>query len=271
MGNDPANGVDPTGGWVDPPTKHLPGRLYRSRDAAAWAWAKQYAKYSLNNNVELSSAIYEYRYEGKIYYGYTPAQQGIIPSERYRQSPGPQHYMKQYKKESGLWDKSDLVPKGAKIVGHIHSHGGENSNAANRFFSDGAKGDMEQMKRFPSLVFYLVTFRGELRRREKNDNKEGILIVSGMYRGKNAKSGVTNEGKGDPNGFVEAGNREASPLENRILIGNASRAAVMTDQQAVQFIPNLLQFTSTAMTISSMASTLAAKGNVVRSLACPIL
>jgi len=48
--NSPINFLDPDG--------RKPGKPYRTSDAAAFAWLKQYAKLSIDNNKEISSLIY---------------------------------------------------------------------------------------------------------------------------------------------------------------------------------------------------------------------
>lgn len=270
MGADPVNMVDPTGGRVPLPDD-LPGRLYRSKDAAAWDWARQYIKYSLDNNVELASVIYEYILDGVKYYGYTQATVGPDPSTRNRESPGPEHFLAQFKQKSKEWDRSSLVPKGAKIVGHIHSHAGVNGNPGNINPSISDKKMMGQSL-FSEWVFYLLVYNGNLKKYDPEGNEAlyGLPIVTEMYRGKNSREKVSNDGNGVKIGDFESNSKLDTPLPNKILIGNSTSSQVLSDKQAAGKISDLIRIISLSNKVISTTIGLTKSMNIPKGLPCPI-
>ena len=263
--------VDPTGGWGDPLPRNLPGRLYTSKDAAAWAWAKLYVKFSLDNNVELSSVIYEYQYKGITYFGFTQATWAPDPSLRYRSSPGPEHFMKEYKATNKEWDRSHLVPNGAKIVGHIHSHGGENSNSAN---INPSEDDKDIMSKHDHLTYYLLNYKGRLKKFDPDENVAlwGKSMVVNMYCGKQCREKVDNNGAGSKTGIFDPNSKSDNPIENILLIGNSKKSQVINDNQALNsnIIPGLLKIASTALAVYSTASVIANVSSIPKGLACPV-
>ncbi len=64
--NNPVRFEDPDG--------MKPGDRYRSKDAAALAWAKDYAGLSISDNRELSSLIYSFKKGNRTFFSYTPEQ-----------------------------------------------------------------------------------------------------------------------------------------------------------------------------------------------------
>jgi RHS repeat-associated protein len=235
MGNDPGNVVDPTGGWIGDKPDDKPGKLYRSRDAAAWGWARYYIRESLDNNVEISSIIYEVMCDGKKYYGFTEGVKSPRVKERYHESPGAFHFLnkKTDKDYDPKWDFSYVVPQGSKIVAHIHSHGGENGNKGN---ISASPDDRKNISKYSELYFYLLNFGGELRKYQDSytyDWKTGKTIVKGLYRGRNPKNITLNNGDGQKNGEFDDGKHLTDPIKDAFMFGNAHGSKMVSNQQAV--------------------------------------
>lgn len=241
MGNDPGNNVDPTGGWGEPSSKDGPGKLYRSRDAAAWGWARYYIRESLDNNVEIASIIYEVICNGKKYYGFTEGVKSPRVKERYHESPGPFHFLnkKTDKDYDSKWDFSYVVPKGVRIVGHIHSHGGANGNEGNKSMSPD---DRKNLSKYSDMYHYLVNFGGELRKYHDSyevDWKPGKTIVDGLYRGKNPKNTTLNNGDGKKAVEFDDGNNLTDPIKDGFMFGNAYGSKIVSNQQGVNMVIQL--------------------------------
>ncbi len=117
--------------------------LYTTQDRAAEGWSKAYGGWSASEGIELSSNIYEYSKSSVKLYNYTEASIGTAHS-----SPDPDQIKKP-------------MPKGASLVGHIHSHGNFNSPDDLKFSykAVGAPNrpyDQDMMTRFPALTFYML-------------------------------------------------------------------------------------------------------------------
>ncbi len=124
-----------------------PGDHFRSADAAAIDWAKQYAKGSIIQDREYSSMIYKVGQGKDAYWSYTAPRVGGVDN-----SPGPD-------------DERSYVSKGSVSVGYIHSHGAYHQESDNDFSPsmgmNGAKDDDITVHNL-DLDFYLTTPIGQL-------------------------------------------------------------------------------------------------------------
>ena len=104
--NNPVKYVDPTGLFEGP------GDEFSSPDEAAKDFAMKYNGTSIINDVELRSYIYEVKNKNEHYFSYT------VPT-------GVLQYDQNGDRMAGSAGNPDpdLLPKGAKIVADIHSHG----------------------------------------------------------------------------------------------------------------------------------------------------
>ncbi len=143
-----ADGMQPTSSNADP------GDRYKSADAAAIAWARQYGNATRKDGEEYSSAIYSFTTKsGATFYSYTSAVQDDLPANRSGYSPGP-----------GSAKIRASFPEGdIKMIGHIHSHptNGPNPNEPSKETIQGP-GDEGLIKIFPDLSHYLLTPNGSL-------------------------------------------------------------------------------------------------------------
>lgn len=121
-----------------------PGTYYWSADAAAIAWSKMYGM-KANNGKEYASYIFStVNADGFTVYGYTAA---IVGSERTTLDQG-------------------MVPSGATIVAHIHSHAGRTDNGNLNFsvgLANGGNNDEKLFKKHQSWDFYLLNALGNLK------------------------------------------------------------------------------------------------------------
>jgi RHS repeat-associated protein len=261
MGNDPGNGVDPTGGWQgDGKSKKrrpvdAPGRLYHSPDAAAWGWSRCYKEQLMTHDaIEYSSGIYEIIIGDEKFYSFTEITSGPSSAKSTTlesHTPGPLHFMKSQRTESREWDRSYLVPDRAKLVGHIHSHPPKmQKNEQNRFLSPADRDNQEKaLSKSDDGEFYsyLFNYFGELRKwfEGVQDDRVGTLIVDGMYNGTNADN-RKNGGMGSYDVTIINGNQKSNvrnidfrnkslfPLDNKnVWITNASSGAyqIVNDRQ----------------------------------------
>lgn len=132
---------------------------YPSLDAAAIGWARTYQRGALTEHIERSSILYKL---GDYYY-FAPAMVFLDPDRGFKSSPGIQPTLDMY---------PQFLPKGATIVGQIHSHhftGDRNLEIANHSFSTQCascqSGDYDEdiMSKNKHITYYLYNFIGEIR------------------------------------------------------------------------------------------------------------
>ena len=152
-----------------------PGKRYKSADAAAIAWAKQFASRSIKENAEYSSIIYSTTKGKKSYYSYTEGKRFPKDIDAEHASPGPD-------------DARKNVPKGGMAVAYIHSHGAWQRNTDNDFSpSKGMTGDKDAdlMANNRDLDFYLTTPIGSLlvnRNSDYMDNRGTVILGENFPR-----------------------------------------------------------------------------------------
>jgi RHS repeat-associated protein len=158
---------------------------YGSADAAAVAWCMQYGEGSIKQVKEYASLIYSVGSGKKKRFSYTEAKRFSDDCEEYdnaHNSPGP----------SKLIECISDLPKGAKIVAHIHSHGAFDA-ATDESFSRWQGGDrVDQSYDYDMFAvdsnrdydFYLFTPAGNLYRRNSertwNDTGHQKFIAGGF-------------------------------------------------------------------------------------------
>jgi len=184
--NNPINYLDPDG--------MRPGKPYRTADAAAFAWAKDYAKPSVDNNKEVSSLIYRgVTKKGKEYFSYTPGMK--YPKKTNKVDP-------KYN-SPGSGDEAHKLPEGenVEVVAFIHSHGDYVADTDNDFSCGGVniptkKYDCNLMNDFDELDFYLLTPNGNLLKTDAGSNLwQGTVIASGFYRSQGKTYGPYKKGE----------------------------------------------------------------------------
>jgi RHS repeat-associated protein len=152
---------------------------YKTRDMAAFAWAKLYGYLGANGKgEEYSAVIYSIKCDGVDVFGFTDPVQLDAKDLRWAKSPGPR-------------DPVHIVPTGAKLEAGIHIHW-QGSDKANETFSDNnGRGDSKTMSNNSELYFYLVNSVGKLLGRfpEELDPKDPVYDPSNP----NANSAI--EGK----------------------------------------------------------------------------
>jgi RHS repeat-associated protein len=152
-----------------------PGKRYKSADAAAIAWAKQYASRSIVENAEYSSIIYSTTKGKNTYYTYTEGKRFKKDINAEHASPGPDEARKD-------------VTKGGRAVAFIHSHGAWQKNTDNNFSpSVGMTGDKDAdlMADNKDLDFYLTTPNGRLlvnRNSDYMDNRGAVILGENFPR-----------------------------------------------------------------------------------------
>lgn len=165
----------------------FPGQLFKSRDAAAKDWGSYYGEYATQRarkREEISSAIYSYVYEGETYYSYTIA--ADLPGVLHK-SPGPGQFVKGNKDKDS---KENLVPDGADLVGHIHSHTDQD------VFSSHPGGDLSNHS-FDEWAYYLFNTKGEILRRTYDKDNPNVCDTKGIVNGlflNSDKEGTTKPG-----------------------------------------------------------------------------
>jgi hypothetical protein len=130
---------------------------FTSADAAAVAWTQIYGEYSIKNNREVSSFIYSYMEGDNLLCTFTEGREYNDPKYRQRHSPANRKGTEKF------------LPKDAKIVAHIHSHGVFTQGWQNDFSNHEVvkvKGwylDSDLIVDNPDIDFYLANPRGQLR------------------------------------------------------------------------------------------------------------
>jgi RHS repeat-associated protein len=146
----------------------LPGEHYKSADAAAIAWAQQYAGTSVKNRVEMSSLIYSGGSGKKAFFSYTEAKNfnGVEGKDASSHSPGPD-------------ELSGDLRKGETAKAFIHSHGGYDDGATNNEFSPGDEAIMASHK---AMDFYLSSPDGNLTvdRNSESLSSDGFPRIGGV-------------------------------------------------------------------------------------------
>jgi RHS repeat-associated protein len=169
--DNPIRFIDPDG--MQPIPGDGAGKNYMSEDAAAIAWSRHYAGLTSSNQQEYASSIYKITTpSGRTFYSYTHAAQAINPASRGGSSPSPNS--EQLKK---------MVPAGAVVVGHIHSHSseGEHPNEPSKETVATGKGGGDEgvIKDNPNLSHYLLTPNGNLSVVRANDEDEEPTSTGG--------------------------------------------------------------------------------------------
>jgi hypothetical protein len=172
-------------------------KIYKSQDAAAIAWLKEFGRSSVQSRTESSGLIYKvklkngkYGYSHTAGYSWNPELPAVKNGDidEYHTAPGPSTLKRNIKD----------IPAGAEITAHIHTHGGFDG-IADEYFSKHGFGyvvknydyDMFTYKtevlNHRKLDFYLGTPTGNLYRRDAEDDEEGnqagvqLYLAGGFY------------------------------------------------------------------------------------------
>ena len=171
-----------------------PGALYTSPDAAAFGWGRLYGATANGQNNELSSAIYSIKVGNQTFYSFTAFETADVDKDPQSTSPGIEHFQ----------NESNLIPKGGKIIGDIHSHGKYDENhPENLTFSRYGAGrvayfyDEDLMAKYPQYIYYLYNAAGNIIARKNDDpantdpsrqfGNSNELIATGMPWDQKAK------------------------------------------------------------------------------------
>ena len=220
--DNPIRFIDPDG--MAPRPQNLPEYIFKSKDAAAIGFSQLYGKNAMNENIEVSAAIYSFTYKGNTYFSFTKKQEGDLKS-----SPGP---------GDPRWKK--LIPKGGTYVAHIHIHHyipDNKYNTANLKFSQkqpdtGGKSDETLISENKKITHYLLNWAGVLIARRTDEemyeahmqNNGDEIIAENIGYGLQEEKALKKPYKGSViMGDDYRGNQETkaiekgSPLYNEIL------------------------------------------------------
>lgn len=140
--------------------------LYKSIDAAAFAWGRVFAKIGNKDSEEYAAEIYQVLIGNEIYYGFTRAVKFNGEASK-SHSPGP-------------YNKFHVLPKGMtneNVVGVIHTHY-VGSDGVNVNFSEKDKGNWTD---YSHLTHYLINNNGDLRvHRPKGGNEDEKQPIIGL-------------------------------------------------------------------------------------------
>lgn len=131
--------------------EHGPGAKFDTMNDAAIDFAMQYNGVSINNEVELGSAIYRGvhktgKKKGKEYFGYTDPTGYILINK------------KTGKREENISTTiTNVVPNGTRKVGSIHTHG-EDPNDPNESVNDFSYGDIDSYNKNSAIIKGYVAY-----------------------------------------------------------------------------------------------------------------
>ncbi|MEM1122470.1 MAG: DUF4329 domain-containing protein, partial [Bacteroidota bacterium] len=156
--NNPMSMVDPDG--------KKPGELFKSRDAAAIDFGKNYNGKSIKDKAEYAARMYRVKRNGKVYYSYGKPAMGTHDESNPHQSK---------------------VPRGKLVVGDLHTHGHWLPNYGNNEFSPadrvGIYADWDNLKnknkKTRKYYGYVATPNGNLLRYDPATG-ETIVVSSSM-------------------------------------------------------------------------------------------